>query len=386
MPGQHSQFGPSGAHRWLACTASVGVEAALPDESSPYAAEGTLAHALGEIALREGADAAAVKKQAVLEELEAAGLKKIPTDMPDYVQAYVDYCRALPGQHYVEVSVPIAGMSDERGTSDFCALAGDTIYVVDLKYGKGKRVYAKRNPQNRLYGFGAFQELAFFHDQEIRKVVYVIHQPRLDHVDEWSEPVGDLVDWVGGVVQPKVTQIKAGDTEYAPGDEACRFCKARAGCPARTRHNLETAMSLFQKVGDTQDISLLSPEEVAVLLPQLTDIGAWVSEVQGYASGLAKRGETVPGYKLVEGQSRRRWKSESEAIDYLRNTCKLRKCDVVVEKPIGIGAAEKLLGKKKPMLDDVIVRPNPSLSLVPEADPRKAVLVAKAEDVFSPVE
>ena len=49
----HAKLGASSAARWLACPPSVALSATMPDTASSYAAEGTLAHALGELALRK---------------------------------------------------------------------------------------------------------------------------------------------------------------------------------------------------------------------------------------------------------------------------------------------------------------------------------------------
>ena len=45
--GAHALLGASSAHRWLECPPSARLElaAGVPDEGSPYAAEGTAAHA-----------------------------------------------------------------------------------------------------------------------------------------------------------------------------------------------------------------------------------------------------------------------------------------------------------------------------------------------------
>ena len=62
MPDRHALLGPSGAHRWMACTPSARLETGIPDKGSRFAKEGTLAHRIGELLLRrrwEGADIAA---------------------------------------------------------------------------------------------------------------------------------------------------------------------------------------------------------------------------------------------------------------------------------------------------------------------------------------
>ena len=43
-PSEHSTFSPSGTDRWVACPASIQLSEGIPDETSKYAIEGTLAH------------------------------------------------------------------------------------------------------------------------------------------------------------------------------------------------------------------------------------------------------------------------------------------------------------------------------------------------------
>src|SRR5690606_25215669 len=49
----HAVLSASGAHRWNECPPSARLEEQFPDESSPYAEEGTIAHALAEVRLRQ---------------------------------------------------------------------------------------------------------------------------------------------------------------------------------------------------------------------------------------------------------------------------------------------------------------------------------------------
>ena len=42
----HAFLSPSASHRWLMCPPSAKLNAALPDQSSPYAKQGTDAHEL----------------------------------------------------------------------------------------------------------------------------------------------------------------------------------------------------------------------------------------------------------------------------------------------------------------------------------------------------
>ena len=49
----HAKLSPSGASRWMSCTPSAAFESQFPDKSSSFAEEGTLAHKLGELLIRE---------------------------------------------------------------------------------------------------------------------------------------------------------------------------------------------------------------------------------------------------------------------------------------------------------------------------------------------
>ena len=53
MSGSHALLSASAAKRWLNCPPSVRLTESMPDTSSDYAEEGTVAHALAELKLRK---------------------------------------------------------------------------------------------------------------------------------------------------------------------------------------------------------------------------------------------------------------------------------------------------------------------------------------------
>jgi hypothetical protein len=169
----HALLGASKAHRWMACPGSIALEHDLPDTSSPHAEEGTRAHEL----------AAAVLLQQTIAEGD------FPAEMADHVNTYVDYViRERTGhQLLIEQRVDysdVIGVPNSFGTADCIILAGDTIKIIDLKYGMGVRVDATENEQLMLYALGALETFGLL--GEFTKAKLVIVQPRLDHISEWE--------------------------------------------------------------------------------------------------------------------------------------------------------------------------------------------------------
>ena len=111
------------------------------------------------------------------------------------------------------------------GTADAIVLNGDTLNVVDLKYGMGVQVYAEDNPQGMLYALGAYAEVN--HITEIKNVVITIVQPRLDHISEWSISVEDLLRWAEWVTQ-RAEATQAEDAPREAGRKAVPLLQGKA--------------------------------------------------------------------------------------------------------------------------------------------------------------
>ena len=88
---EHAILSASSSHRWLTCPPSVRLEESFPNRTSEYAAEGTLAHELGEITLKHSLKEISFKLfNSKVREIEKN--KLFTADMPDYVLVYVDTC------------------------------------------------------------------------------------------------------------------------------------------------------------------------------------------------------------------------------------------------------------------------------------------------------
>jgi hypothetical protein len=105
----HAKLSPSGAHRWIECPGSVRMTAGLPRKSSPYAAEGTAAHQLAEMCLRNGKNAA--EYLGTIIKTKEDGDWNVTPDMAEAVQYHLDEVRRihnwLGGDLHIEVRLDL---------------------------------------------------------------------------------------------------------------------------------------------------------------------------------------------------------------------------------------------------------------------------------------
>ena len=148
----------------------------------------------------------------------------------------------------------------------------------------------------------------------------------------------------------------------ATGDH-CRWCSAKAICP-----QMNGAIER-----ETQRVvSLLTPEELGACLKRADDLETYINDLRALAFKTLENNGTVPGYKLVAKRATRQWRDENAAYDWLQDqgVNGLKEPEV-----ISPAAAEKLLKKSKVALpDDLVMAVSSGSTLVPESDPRPAVL------------
>ena len=380
----HAVLSASGASRWLNCTPSARLEEQFQEENtSAYAAEGTLAHEFGELNLRLAIHE--IDEETMLK--QAAELEKSPyySDEMDlevekyttYVMEQLNAARAkVPGALLlIEQKVDLtAFIQDGFGTNDSIIISDGTMEVVDLKCGKGVRVSAEDNSQLKLYGLGALleHELTF----DIHKVRLTIVQPRLDAISSWEISAEDLRAWGEQEVKPKAKMAYAGEGEQAAG-HWCKWCKVKARCKALAEKNMELAEH------DFADPELLTDEELIDIYAQMPQLQDWVNAVATYLLDEALKGKQWPGYKLVEGRANRKWLDESKVATTLLDN-NFSADNFMVSTLAGLTAIEKLVGKKDfpVLLGGLVIKPQGKPTLVPESDKRPAMGIKQAKKDF----
>lgn len=387
--GKHALLSPSSAARWMRCPASVVVTRDMPEDSSPYAIEGTCAHRLAELLLN-GADGFPADEAA---KVIAAGVD--PDSLVEPVRVYVDYVRSLGSEIVTEVSLDISLITKEpeaRGTSDAVVFSEGVLHVCDLKYGKGEPVSADGNPQLAIYAGAALAAFDFL--GEIREVCMHIVQPRLNSISVWRVSVDELMAFLADVTRAGAQCLRLLDEfpdpdavpaeQFNPGAKACRFCRHRGKCAALAKYALSVAgLDLPAPLKASLDV-----QQLAYILDRIGLIKSWMGEVEAAAHAALMEGREVPGYKLVEGRAgSRKWTDESKAEKLLK-AWKVPADFRYVKSLISPTQAEKLL-KLKTLTDEqwaelcgYVSREPGKPTVVPASDKRPAISCRPAAEDF----
>ena len=248
---KHALCSASSAERWLECPGSVGLSMTVPEPpTSPYALEGTEAHELSEKILFQW-----VKDGYTLSDDFLQSLREGKEEMFDYVMQYVYACveeaMAFDNTPTIRIEQRLTFNEDMKmfGTADFIAtgmMGGkSTGVIVDLKYGKGKKVKTEGNPQLAYYAVA----LRSCSKKQLEQVRVRIVQPRIsdastsitfskDDLDAWGLKLtlgAEQALWMAG---------KAKSPVYKEGGW-CWFCPAKQVCPEIARRLSENLVNQF---------------------------------------------------------------------------------------------------------------------------------------------
>ena len=367
----HAVLSPSSAVRWMHCPGSVLLSKGLEDTGSSAANEGTMMHAMAAMCLENGADAS---KYIGLTDTET-GLtlgEDQAVDVQTYVNTVRDIVKATGGQLLVEQRLPIGWMTGEagaQGTADAVIMTADELIVVDAKFGRGVEVEAENNPQLLMYAAAAYDEHKVAYDfQQIR---LVISQPRLGASPEWTLSVPQMDDFIVEVM------LAAGRTReegavLQPTDKGCRWCRAKAICPAIKAKVMDDFETVVPETADESDL--------ARVMAKAGMIEAWVKAVRAEVERRLLAGEAVAGYKLVQGKrGNRKWANPDDAEALLKSMRVKhdQMYDYSLASPTSIEKlvkAEEIGPRKWVKIQELITQSEGTPSVAPESDKRPALV------------
>lgn len=435
MSKYHAVHSPSGAKKRFACPGSLAMEDGLPNEGNDYTDEGTAAHALAAMCLKDGSHPSGYLRR-VLTVVNGVYDPTPPAPYPDdavvreytvdvemagKVNVYVQSVRKFAEGNTLDVeqALPVGHVSGEEGATG----TGDAIIVAahikelqahDLKYGIGVEVSAVENEQGLYYLSGALE----LHRAEFEalgempeRFRFVIHQPRLNHLSEWSCTYAELMAWqvkarkaedyARAALANKADWINTEDPPVlVPGDHCqSAFCRARSTCPALARFveksvQCDFPVMLTMKKADVAAVIPTDLKELGAKFVVLDIVADWIKQVRARAEAVlfdshnSEEVQQALGLKIVQGKKgNRAWTSSDEAIALLK---KMRMkteeiFDLSVKSP---PALEKQLAETpkrwQRILDaKLITQAEGQPSVAPLDDKRPALDITPKADAFA---
>ena len=293
----HSRVSPSSAGQWVHCTGMVEMVKDIPDSVSDSAIEGDTAHWL----------AAQLIGNQALKDSEVIGVTAptghiIDKDMFDYIAPYARDVYNEAGLNFVHVeeSVKIPAVHAEaHGTPDswYFNTVDNILFVWDLKYGWGI-VEVYENWQLIMYVIGILARLSLQGDISNITVKMRLVQPRPYHEDgairEWSIPAAKMVPYVNRL-NAAAHEALGGNAKLTSGSH-CRYCLARATCPA-DRH---ASMNAIDVAGIPTGHDILNYDyELDVLARAKEVIVQRHDALEEHVKELIKNGTPVPGRSIT---------------------------------------------------------------------------------------
>ena len=409
MPDVNALLSASSSKQWLHCPPSVRLQEGFPNESSVYAAEGTFAHEICEYKVRKYLHERVKRPQS--EEYDTEEIEQITDVYAEFVISIIEKmkengCEPLA---FVEERVDYSHIAPSGfGTADMLIIGKDEngrglLHVCDFKTGKGVFVDADHNSQMMLYAIGALAAYGFLYDVEIVRMSII--QPRLDNISTFECSRAELEEW-GESIKTIAKLAYEGKGEQHPGDW-CRFCRAKPVCKACADEALALCREDFLDLdavtfddtaeesdmtapyeADTQTAVFKQPglipiAELAEIMPTLNRISSWIEAVFAFVSSEAiNHGVPIPGYKVVEGRSKRVFTDTKAVVD---TAVQNGYTDLYKQTLITLTEFEKMMGKKKfnELLGEYVAKPPGKLALVPESDPREPVDLTTPGQEFS---
>ena len=413
MPDVHALLSASSSKQWLHCPPSARLQEGFPNESSPYAAEGTFAHEVCEYKVKKYLHERMKRPQS--EEFYTEEIDQITDVYAEFVISVIEEmkrngCEPLV---LVEERVNYSHIAPSGfGTADMLIVGKDEdgkglLHIIDFKTGKGVFVDADHNSQMMLYALGGLAAYGFIYDIELVRMSII--QPRLDNISTFECTRQELEEW-GESIRPIAKMAYEGKGEQRPGDW-CRFCRAKPVCKACADEALALCREEFldldagalsddtvEAVEAVEESDTTAPydadretavfkqpgliplTDLAAILPTLNRISSWIESVFAFvASEAINHAVPIPGYKVVEGRSKRVFTDTKAVVD---TAVANGYTDLYKQQLISLTEFEKMMGKKRfaELLGVYVAKPPGKLALVPDSDPRPPVDLESSPD------
>lgn len=292
----------------------------MPNEGSVYAREGSAAHEIGERALKENRDAHYYIGVTVPDYPEIIVDEHMCTAVQEYLDAVRGEIEKYEAEGHtdwdlgIEVGFDLGQIYPGMfGTCDAVLFfpAWKKLIVFDYKHG-WVSVPVEKNKQTMYYGLGAITTR--YHNYEIEHLELVIVQPRSGRttvVKRWSCDMEELLDFKYVLID-SAKRTEHANAPLCPG-EWCKFCLAAPVCRALL-NRIEEIVMVAKNSADPVNPDKIPFDQLKPIWDNIPMIEGWAKNFKSYVRDLAiKENRLMPGTKLVEGPSHRKWVDAAKA-------------------------------------------------------------------------
>jgi hypothetical protein len=228
------------------------------------------------------------------------------------------------------------------GTGDCIIIDNGVLTIIDFKYGQGVAVESEGNPQMKLYALGAINDYGCVYD--FSAVRMSIYQPRINNVSEARMGTADLLDWAETIVKPTAAEAFSPAARYNAGPHCRKFCKHAGRCQALTAY----CSDFVETHGLRVAVPHLTADQYLEIVQMEPLLKMWLDRTTRAATDQILSGEKIPGLKVVEGRSLRKWSDEDAVAAHLTEIGEYDAEDIMEPATLKtVAAMEKAVGKKK---------------------------------------
>jgi len=307
-PMAHAQFPPSSMHRVLVCPASWKMERQAPSRPPhPAAVHGTFLHDVIAPHLIRGERPT---RESVPPEVDKADLNTLQ-DHFDYISMILSTCQH-PSPMTIERKVDLSewGLDMLWGTPDVVIKDGDTIHILDHKFGITP-VHAYRNAQLLIYAAGA----AGCPPNYNRVVVHILQYRVFETPDTYECSVEDLELFIEEV-REAIFEAQSANPSFHPDPHACQFCAGSMVCRARLEAEYANARKVLSGMKQNPMVSL---EELSQFFNYTESVVKYRSQIGKYLTEKILSGEQVPAKRVVAGRGTYKWKNEAQLLSFMES-------------------------------------------------------------------
>jgi hypothetical protein len=381
---EHARFSPSSMKRYIECPVSAYYEPMMPpQETTTYAAEGTLAHEAAEQA------AAYILKNHTLDGFILPDADKYDLQMTQAAYAYAKFVYKtvephLSKPHYWAVEKRVEFDTELWGTADFTFIYDEdnlkNVILIDYKYGTAE-VSPIQNLQ--LAAYLKCIDMEYTSAKDFGTATSFIYQPKLADTDEensldlenynpegWVVTFKHLEEYYFNLIDAMMSLVNDWEIEgevskedaakYTRVGDHCHYCPVKSVCKAYKQHHAAPVLDAFKAIahklnkkelGNKEaiiDAGLLDIETIVFIALHASDITKFVDAVKQIPKHIIETtGEDIPGVKLVQINQRRKFIDDKvELIKGLKEAGILKPVKLI-EKIVTLTEAESQVGKGK---------------------------------------